>query len=347
MDDDEIYSLASRVISEITDALNGGHYRNLNGSLQIKWGLKNTFNAWAESINSSEEPPHHEIGINYELARQIYRDAESFYDFCEGELQQDAFKECFISRTQPKLPQNYSRSECCHNIFIAALTWVYFHEWGHLVQEHGYIRAKYGVSDCALVNELSTPEQAEIEGNASAIYHVTELAADSEATIFCIAELFRHFKKEDMEPALQIFVCAICCVFYRFNSSKQPVSDITHIGTHPNPIIRMEFNLASIYEFLSLPGVELGLSRKTLVEMCSNFGHAVSIWWLMKNGLGGGLGKYFFLEGILGRPEIKGYLIGLVSAWDEISDSIVAIRKLPHSLGLLNFTDEFREYLRN
>ena len=74
----EIYEFAQNVLSRITEKLSETYYKNLNGSLTLGWSEEPQFNAWAESHTIPGQAPNHKIILNYELVRQLYRDAEGF-----------------------------------------------------------------------------------------------------------------------------------------------------------------------------------------------------------------------------------------------------------------------------
>lgn len=383
MTDSEIYYLAQSIASSITGDLAEGIYKELKGTLSIIWKERpRKFNAWAESKAPINEPPEHKIGINFELALLMYRDAEAFCDFAGSNLATDAFKPLFEnSDTIPSLPSGFSKEDCAKNIFIAAFTWVYFHELGHAIQEHGYIRHRFGgqVADSQIVEECdanATEDDSNatnrLTGKAAALSHTMELAADFEATSYCIFELLRHFVfkeeiDENIAPSsmtledlvaqdydvgifkdiLYLFVCGLSCVFYRFhglnNLSLQDVPE----GSHPNPIIRMEINLPHLYEYFDLPAIremtKHEMRREDLVRFLTTAANSAAIFWIHKKTDSITIPNNYFLIGLGNRPEIKNYFQIIVSTWDEIKPTIESIRRFGAPFGLLQFTPVFRQ----
>lgn len=361
MTDLEIYKLADNVLSTITRDLTESVYTSLQGDLSLCWDERPKFNAWAESRALPNEPPIHKICLHYELVRQIYRDAEDYYNFTEDELQQEKFLRFFknINLTSTSLPlASFSKEDCITNMFLAALTWVYFHELGHLIQEHGYIRSKYGVnskSDQA-IHECDINYSNNLIEKAAALNHTTEIAADFEATNYCIFELFRHFtdeslvtkesKGEEFFDAIYLFVCGLSCIFHRFNDTKSPPSDDKPKGSHPHPIIRMEFSFPNIIETLEiLNGTKLikhFLNRSELVHLYSRASVSSTLFWLSKYGKKSDKLENLMLHGIYNRPLLKSYCSIIINTWDEIEQDIKSIRRFGTPTGLISFTDEFR-----
>lgn len=350
MEDLEIYKLAGEIIADITNDLNDSLYSQKQGTLVQKWSITKEFNAWAESNNSPDYAPIHTIGLNYELARQIYRDAEQFYSFAEGTLLKEKFQPYYgiLKPTNP-LPEIFSKEENIKFMFVGAFTWVYFHEFGHLNQEHGYIRNKFLGKMESRVQECTTNDSDHVVGAISAIYQTTELSADFEAINYCILELNRHFKDEKFKYALYTFICGISGVFYRFNSTTSNLSSLRMEGTHPHPIIRMEFALSHIFEYLDLiKGVSgLNMSREEIVHLYAHAAHSSALFWLSKNRSIQNIEKYYFMEGLFNMPEIKEYLTKIIETWDKIEPEIIKVRRFnyDHDLGLLRFSEVFRNHI--
>ncbi|WP_166368364.1 hypothetical protein [Psychromonas sp. SA13A] len=349
MKDLEIYQLAGDVLSSITSDLNEEIYLNLNGKLSLVWSEIPTVNAWAESLAPINEPPNHKIGIHYELVRQLYRDIEAFCKYLESDLDSKAFDFWFQNLEQPieMLPSLFSTEAQRKNMFISAITWVFFHELGHLKQEHGYIRSQFLNTKQELINECHIEKNITIEGKTAAIYHVTEMAADFEAIDSCISELIRHFSGEDLKASIYLFVCGISTILYRFHGEKSLDLDCLPRGSHPNPLTRLENVIPQIYEFLSVSelhkhiGIEL--KREMTVGMCNQAATAAGLFWLRCRTQQPEIPDEYFLIGNLNRTNGKAYLRTIIETWDEIEPSIKDLRRFGHYFGLLQFS----EYTRN
>ena len=118
------------------------------------------------------------------------------------------------------------------NIFVAAITWVFFHELGHLMQEHGVIRAEFGSTAegpglAADIQDFEASGDDVLIGREAVVSHATELAADFEAMNFYVAELIRHVsdptfasveaRTEVLAGLVYVMLCGLSLVFFRFN----------------------------------------------------------------------------------------------------------------------------------
>ncbi|WP_217516138.1 hypothetical protein [Vibrio metschnikovii] len=349
MEDIEIYELAGNVLSAITGDLNEGAYADLGGTITLSWSSVPTLNAWAESSSNIDEPPQHKIGIHYELVRQIYRDIEAFCSYLDRDLDKQVFDFWFQDFEQPieMLPSIFSSEAHRKNMFIAAITWVYFHELGHLTQEHGFIRSQKLNVGTELIEECYAQDGDLIKAEASALYHATEMAADFEAINFCLGELVRHFNGEDLKASIYLFVCGLSCVLYRFHGSKSLALDSEPVGTHPNPLVRLENVIPQIYEFLSIPelhshiGIEL--NRKMMLELCNQASSAAGLFWLRRQETVLDKPEDYFLTGNLNRTNGKSYMRAIIDAWDAVEPTVQELRRFGSYFGVLQFSTHTRQ----
>ncbi|WP_063650496.1 hypothetical protein [Aliivibrio fischeri] len=351
MEDIEIYNLTVEVITSIVGDINESTYSDLNGTLSVSWIKEKKFNAWASSDFKIGQPPVHKIGIHYELARQLYRDIEEYCAYMEKGNDKELFDAWFSSDPNylELLPSSFSNKDYQHNIFMAGLTWVLFHEIGHLNQEHGIIRDSYCEPSNNAIHECDVENEKNLKGKAAAIFHATEMAADFEAVNKCIFELSRHFEGKELEGAVKFFVCGLCCVLYRFHGAKSFLPSSKPEGTHPNPLIRLETMLPQIFETLDLPNVrnstKLDLAREDLVYICTQMATTVGVFWLRTYSEGPEVPDGFFLEGTMNKDGVKDYMRIIINTWDEIEEEIKCNKHFGPPLGLLQFSDEYRELI--
>ena len=352
MTDLEIYQLAGHVISSIAEDLQSSIYSDLGGNLSIAWSEEKKINAWAESTGNINEAPSHTIGFHYELVRQIYRDIEYYCEYLESKADQQTFDVWFKDEIQPfeLLTSHFSKEAYLSNMFMGAITWIFFHELGHLQQEHGYIRNNFIGTPISSIHECNIYTSEKTEGKSAAIFHVTEMAADFEATHSCILELIRQFQGEDLKAAIYGFVSGISCVLYRFHGSEPFVPEYYPQGSHPNPLIRLESIVPHIYEFFSMQGVnqviKIELTREYMVQTCTKAASAVGLFWLRKNAKEIKVEDNYFWMGSFNRPGMAHYMKIIIEIWDEIKPTIKEIRRFGTDLGLLTFTQEHREKLK-
>ncbi|TWR89834.1 hypothetical protein FJD38_09915 [Pseudomonas saxonica] len=356
--DPEIYELANNVLAEITQNLTDGIYKQLHGSLSFGWATAPKFNAWAESDTVVGGPPQHKIVLHYELARLLYRDAEDFCSFASNEQTKRLIHTTFADDATALLPECFTLDDCIQNMFLGSLTWVYFHELGHLMQEHGRVRNNgSSASATTTIQELDAHAAQILTGRQASISHATELAADSEAITQCLIASARHFLKGplvDEGDGAEVFIgsvylltCSLACIFYRFNAGSSPhvVTPIT--GSHPSPIYRLELSAPHIYELteLLLKASEFDGERRRLVSMTKQAADLGSFFWNYSKATGKDETIHLFVKGFLQRPEFKAYSKEILTVWDEIHPSIMASRHFGPELGVMGFTPEFRDFV--
>ncbi|MHA7114413.1 hypothetical protein ACX0KM_09550 [Pseudomonas promysalinigenes] len=91
-----------------------------------------------------------------------------------------------------------------------------------------------------IIQELDASGTSPLTGRAAEISHVTELAANFEATTHCLIEMARQFLQGPLvsgEEAADLFVagvyllaCSMSCIFYRFNNGRR-ISKVLVITT--------------------------------------------------------------------------------------------------------------------
>jgi hypothetical protein len=352
--DQEIYALAHNVLTDITEKLADGTYKNLNGHLAFAWSTEKKFNAWAESRTLGDGPPQHKIVLHYELARILYRDAEAFCSFAVDEQTKNLITRSFGNNATEALPSCFTINDCIHNMFLASLTWVYFHELGHLMQEHGRVRNCGTVSKTSTIAEFDAHAANALEGRQAAISHATELAADFEATTQCLVASVQHFLKGplvDESDGAEVFLgnvylltCSLSCIFYRFNAGSPARADFPVTGSHPNPIYRLEIAAPHIYEFTEvlLRANEFDANKRHLVSMVKQAADLGSFFYNYTRATGTEETIHLFIKGLPQRPEFRSYSQEILNTWDEIHPEILAYRHFGFKLGIMHFTEEYR-----
>lgn len=340
MNDQEIYVLASKIIEEIKDDFNRAYYDHIGGQLVVSWSAKFRFNAFACSDGDLKAPPNHKINLDYELARIIYRDGEKFYDFISGPIEK--YRNFFESYDDPNPPDGFKFHEKKHflnNFLAAALTYIFAHEIGHLVEEHGHVRGKYGnvCSDFALVDECEAADQnANLNARQSAIWHATELAADYEATYWCITEIFRHALKgpesersDILLETAKIFISAFACTYFRFNGLTAREPPIRPVGSHPHPVFRLEVALLHAIELIDqLNGVvNTGKTKREISHYLKKSATAANLFWISQYLQPEVVDSALIIGGVINHENTRTYLPELLAAWDGMSEYIKSIKR--------------------
>lgn len=362
MEDIEIYELASRVLSDITHDLNESTYVKLGGELTFHWRTEKIFGAFASTLSEVGEPPKHRITMHYEFVRQVWRDAEDLCKFLRSIPEDSGTDKLYdFYGDRIKLPKCFNDQELVQNMFVATITWVYFHEIGHLMQEHGVIRAEFvddhgDPAETTDVHDFEASNDKRLVGREALVSHVTELAADFEATHFYVFELLRHVTNPDfvadeertevLSGLIYLMVCGLSLLFLRFNGNQPFLPTAVIEGSHPNPLTRLEINVPQIFENLDMIGrlgvVNHGLDRRQLVLLCAKAALSATLYWSMTKTTKQEFDDRFLLKGLLFNSDVLQYLQPIVSCWDEMLPRVKKIRRFGSPISLMNFTDSFR-----
>lgn len=361
----EVYQLAGNVINSICRDLNETIYKKNGGKLSIAWREGESFNASAKILNNLSEPPSHQIILNYYLVKELYRDVVAYHEFAENIHYHPSILEVLNSLSDmPLLPEDFTLKDNINNMFMASLTFVFFHELGHLMQQHGRIRAIFSENsiDDLMVNECDIDNSTLLSGKQAAVSHTTELAADSSAVSRCILELMRQFSHEsivgedDKGPlflgAVQLFVTGVSSLFYRFRGVESGYLEQIPLGTHPLPLVRLELNLPRIYEMLSFPVIDkiMGhrLDREGIVRLVSKAAYSGAFFWLVRSAdRSTGIPENYLFKGLLESEELKRYIECIIATWDEIEPMIDSYNLDDIPFAKLGFTDQLRAAVKS
>lgn len=335
--------------------------------MSIAWCEAEIYGAFASSPGQSDKPPKHTITVRYEFVRQVWRDAEHLCEFLRSIPEGHGYDKLYdFWGDRTKLPSCFNKKEHVRNMFVAAITWVYFHELGHLMQEHGIIRDEFGprgdkAKKTTEVHDCEVTQGKLINGREALVSHVTELAADFEATNFYVIELIRHclnpdFADDHERPEvfsglLYLMVCGLSLVFFRFNGNK-PILPIAAVeGSHPNPLTRLELLIPQIFEKLDLDifrtAAGYALDRKQLVLLCTKAAFSATLYWSVTHTENHEFDTRFLLHGIMSRPATLQYLQPIVVIWDEMLPKIRAVRRFGSPRDLMYFTDTARSRIKS
>lgn len=347
MKDSDIIDLACDVFSTITGDLNTELYEELNGKLSIRWSEKRCFYAYAATDSDVIDPPKHFIGLTYETAILLYRDIEDYHLYIGYGADNQKFDFIFQDFEYPKtLSTESGKEHCCKNMFISGITWILFHELGHLLQEHGHIRSLYDcnegnkIVDCA-ANDSET--NTKLSGKASAVSHVTEMAADYYAIVSCLRALLHHFEGDELKSEVRCFSSVLALVLYRFHGCSSYIPTEAPEGSHPPPLIRLEQTAPLIFELYSKL---TSIKRLDLINITSWSSYTVGLFWLRKNNqMNPELPDDFFLAGSLQRPGMVRYHKVMIDTWDEIKPIIDSVKRIDDHFSELQFSDEYRKKL--
>ncbi|MGV2880582.1 hypothetical protein [Pantoea vagans] len=346
MGERDIYDLAYTVLSGLTDDWNTVFYNELGGELKIQWIQTPVYEAYASSDYSPGGVPDHCISISYSLLWQLYNDIKYYFIYLESGFDDEFLKFLWGDKAQlSELLTLATKEQAIQNIYMAAITWVYFHELGHLDQEHGVIRYNKSSHFSSTLVECDVQNKETMTGEKSALWHVTEIAADFYATTTCVTEIMRHFTDlKDARIAANYLVSAIAIVLHRFNGDNSFEEQSIPIGSHPKPFVRLELALPVIFERLSVPDSD---ERKQLINTGGRSAMSVSLYWLRVHTKFDGIPDHYFIEGMLTRPGVADYLKIIISKWDEIEPKVMSLNRFGKGWQILRFSTALRERLEN
>ncbi|CDL81237.1 hypothetical protein [Xenorhabdus szentirmaii] len=237
---------------------------------------------------------------------------------------------------------SFTLDECIKNTFISAITWVYFHELGHLSQEHGIYRFKQ--DELNIISEVKDTNNDELTQEESIIYHATELAADYYSTVTCVCELVRQFSKSEWKVAISFLMTGLPIVLFHFHGTAFEKEQEEPKGSHPYPLTRLELMAPLTYEFLSIVNTD---ERVEYVNLCGYSVFSVSLFWLRKVHFEPEYVSHYILHGISNRKDILNYLKFIIPAWDSVEPSIRGMYHYGSDIHLLKFSDHLRGSVLN
>jgi hypothetical protein len=356
MEDHKIVELAVHVLSLIESDLNSDEqfYKGFGGTIELRWSDKKAFYADAQTASHPSEIAKHFVGLTYETVILMYRDIENYHKYISSSVDNSYFDEVFKGYEYPKaLNTVITEEESVRAMFISGITWIFFHEVGHLIQEHGHIRQFYrGSKDTNIVDSPTqvNDEKQQVEGFEAAVSHVTEFAADFYATVSCLRGLHHNFTNiEEFEETLRSFAAVIALIFYRFHGTTDYTPEKIPVGSHPKPLIRLEQNAPIFFEFITpefLNHRNSKLDRLSIINMTSWASITIGLFWLRKH-YQKIIPVDFFLSGSFQRPGMIEYHQVIIATWDEIKPVIDSVKRIDDYYSELKFSDEYREKINS
>jgi hypothetical protein len=85
-----------------------------------------------------------------------------------------------------------------------------------------------------------------------------------------------------------------------------------------------------------------GMNRRQLVCLCSGAAYSVGFFWHSLYGKKDGIPDNFLVKGLLQDPYKESYWPAIIASWAKIEAEVRRIRRFGAELGILSFTDDFR-----
>ncbi|UZE14544.1 hypothetical protein [Pseudomonas sp. B21-053] len=378
--DIEINEHATAILRDVTEEISEALYSPKSGKLTIAWSTDKEFNAGAYSAIHPSAGPEHKIVINYTIAIELYRYAEKLFKFTQSDKLKnylERYPEDYMPL--PLIPLSTPGSQFINNMFMGALTWVFFHELGHAAQDHGVIRKNNCETVCNLTSsanndpvhddeysytqEVNAQADKKLSHQDSLIHHITELAADSEATCLAVHDLLRHaVPAEDWDNGLKDFsklnwqfivdncylmIAGIACTFFRFNNGRATPEQASATGSHPNAFFRMEMTVRQICRQLKFVAMGAGheITDREILIIAKQAADLSALFWYYEISDQAMPMEDLLIRGLTERPEFKSYTAEIINAWDDLTPQILEVRSFGSKLGILHFDEEHREYI--
>ncbi len=359
----EICQFAESVLRTMVLEINKETYIPNGGILQIYFSREEIKNAYAQNISTESSPFNHKITITYELICSLYENAVIFHNYLESEFDKKHFDFYFKEDVNYNdlIPEKWNQEQFCKNLFLAALTWIFFHELAHLNQNHfKLVTRTYKLNDLSTRNNIIFDEiifLIKFDNGQSTFTdnHVFEFFADYEATIICISELIRHFydDSKELENMIYIFTCGVSLALYSFqNKDYFEISlEDSFTYSHPLPLVRLGMVIPILNEFFSLIAkasyeIEgkklLNLDRKEIVQLTNRAWVVNSLFWWRIANVPSEFLKNFQIIGLLSDEDFKQYLKLIVKKSDEFREKIIEQQLIRNQFTVMTFTDQVR-----
>ncbi|AWY39044.1 hypothetical protein DKY63_03590 [Pseudomonas putida] len=341
LSDQHVYEIAAEIGGTISDYLNDHWYTKSGMQLSIRWSFSPRIEASASAYPSLENPSQHVIDISYAFVKEIYDQAVDFALFATGGDKAHPLGVHLI-------PAGYKLFEAAELMFQFGLTFVIFHELGHLNQSHGAIRAKYtGNIKQLTLAEFQVNGHEKLAGDQSAIYHATELAADFEALDWMCTFLQRDYQGEEFLDLAYLQCASVSCMMLLFNGDQPVRLDKQPIGSHPYPVVRMDLWVQAYAERIRTLAVQLEIETPypEIYKRMTDAAFVTLLKWMTRLQLPNVPEYSGHSLGSLTHPNFSDYMKSIIEVWSKEYVSAREFRKYGMPLAVLYFTDEFRQFV--
>lgn len=274
-----IADIAEHIVDALVKWSNDEIFTPLGGELSFKFKYSEEVNALAAIV--PEDPYNPRIEITLGMLREIYRDSlifplladkvasdpgqvealrgsfEGLPAYFEGGVpvlpgsQYTQIAKAFIVSLKgkdrdPRVSDN--AIACRFLMFEIMLTWVFFHELGHLVQRH-YLFRKDKVSEAQLIEEAYENSETECDEQEYVRFQAREVLADIEGGDLAVRYLLRN--KKFHFSSIYLLYCAQYCMFNRFYMKYEQNLDFVK-SKHPHPVVRNELSSWFLNEYILL-----------------------------------------------------------------------------------------------
>jgi hypothetical protein len=284
-----IEEISLKILNNLKNIVNEKIFNPKNGELtyeiKVFSGRPN-----ARAIIYTDKPFNPKIELELSLLIEIYRDSFTFPLFCKRiEKETNAIENLHMSHSAftnasftfntgiPEVHESFISSDlidyciifgetveqandsridkndvnCRFLMFELMLIWTFFHELGHIVQQHYLLNEQIKNIDTQTVEiseiNYNVNHETNLKGQAR------EILADVQAVDFTFFQLWRTNRLKHIP--FYFLLCSMECMFQRFYGTYNEDLELTQ-GKHPHPVIRSEiaiqYSLRKILEIISI-----------------------------------------------------------------------------------------------
>lgn len=310
-------------------------------NLQFHWLPQRRFEAYA-SIDP-RQPDEHIISFTEWLPRAIVRDSVSLATLCEAHFTHAHYDVLFSHEIydygqgrENVLPPGIDRENAADQMFRLTLAWLYLHEQAHHFQGHLLLEGAGARRMLREDNKLSISESQaygqvrNLSPEEAAISHVTELAADAEATGMALQLIMVANDGLFSRASLWLLIAGLMCLFQRFHGSSDDAEPgEMPVGSHPRPAFRMRMALEQVMWFAMHPRVREHAPWITgpdvVQKLVDHASTTASIFWTIRS-LESRIGRLppFYRQALAVDPIPEAHSRMLLDAWLGIRDHVEA-----------------------
>ncbi|XQE68730.1 hypothetical protein ACOAPY_09265 [Pseudomonas sp. P3C3] len=336
----ELIDRAVHLADHIKGDLDSRWYAASDIELCIRWLHTNEIRATASVEPSLDRVRRHVISLSYGLIQELYSIALEFARFTKGRPEQQG-----VHLGVHMLPAQFDLLEAADLMFTAGVLFVIYHEIGHLNQNHGAIRSLYGTGTASCtIDDFEIAGEESISGAEAAISHATEFAADAEALDWMATQL-EVFEDSDYLDHAYLHCAMVSCIMFLFNGDRPVQLDAEPVGTHPYPVIRMDYWVQLYAERIDLFSEQLRVTeeKSAIVKRLSDAAFVAALSWLNRGQWLNAPDYSDVCKGSLAHPNHASYMRHVINTWSRHDQIARDSRRYGGALSVLYFTDEFRE----
>ena len=336
----ELIDRAVQFAHQIKGDLDSRWYATSEIDLCIRWLETTDIRATASIEPSLDRVDRHVISLSYGLIQELYSIAFEFARFTIGPPEKQG-----VHLGVHMLPVKFDLLEAADLMFMGGVLFVIYHEIGHLNQNHGALRLLYGTGKTSCtIDDFEAVGEEPISGEEAAISHATEFAADAEALDWMATQL-ECFRGSDYLDHAYLHCAMVSCIMLLFNGDRPVRLDAEPVGTHPYPVIRMDYWVRQFAERIVIFSGELQVTedKPAIVKRLSDAAFVAILSWLTRGQRMDAPDYSDFCKGLSAHPNHASYMKHVINIWSRHDEKAREARRYGGALSVLYFTDEFRK----